>query len=66
MFRFCSGFQVAPIKTRDVSRTLMSIASGGNSQLGKLLQVDKIEEAAQVAYAVLSMAENMNERNKAS
>ena len=55
---------MAPIESRDLPGTLMNMASGGESQLGRLLRGDKVEEAAQVAYAVLTMAENVNERSK--
>ena len=55
---------MTPIETEDMSGALMSMASGEGSQLGKLLKVDKVEEAAQVAYAVLSMASRVEDNAK--
>ena len=40
-----------------MSGALMNLASGENSQLGQLLKGGSVDEAAQMAYAVLSMVE---------
>lgn len=38
--------------------SLMKMASGEGSQLGQLLKGGSVDEAAQMAYAVLSMVDN--------
>ena len=42
---------------KDVSGTLMNIASGEESPLGNLLKSGDVDKAATMAYAVLSMVD---------
>ena len=42
---------------KDVTGTLMNMASGEKSPLGNLLQSGDVDKAAQMAYAVLSMVD---------
>ena len=42
---------------KDVTGTLMNMASGEKSPLGNLLQSGDVGKAAQMAYAVLSMVD---------
>ena len=48
---------MAPLQTDDMTGSLLKMASGEQSQLGQLVKGGSVDEAAQMALAVLSMVD---------
>lgn len=56
-------FQVNPIPPDDLSKVLRSSATGGDSHLKGLVDDGNIDEAAQMAYSILTAVEDANVDN---
>ena len=48
------SFQVVPVLANDISKALESSQSGGESQLQELVNNGQVDEAAQMAYTLLT------------
>jgi len=58
-----AAFQVNPIPTDDFSKVLKSSATGGDSQLKGLVNDGNVDEAAQMAYSILTAVEDADVGN---
>lgn len=56
-------FQVKPIPPADLSRVLETSATGGDSHLKGLVDGGNVDEAAQMAYSILTAVEDANVGN---
>ena len=56
-------FQVNPITPGDFSKVLKSSATGGDSHLKGLVDDGNVDEAAQMAYSILTAVEDANVGN---
>ena len=56
-------FQVKPIPPDDLSKVLETSASGGDSHLKGLLDGGNVDEAAQMAYSILTAVDDANVGN---
>ena len=57
------AFQVNPIPPDDFSKVLKSSATGGDSQLKDLVDNGNVDEAAQMAYSILTAVEDADVGN---
>lgn len=57
------AFQVNPIPPDDFSNVLKSSATGGDSQLKDLVDDGNVDEAAQMAYSILTAVEDADVGN---
>jgi len=57
------AFQVNPIPPDDFSKVLKSSATGGDSQLKGLVDDGNVDEAAQMAYSILTAVEDADVGN---
>ena len=56
-------FQVNPIPPDDISKVLKSSETGGDSQLKDLVDDGNVDEAAQLAYSILTAVEDADVGN---
>lgn len=56
-------FQVNPIPPDDISKVLKSSETGGDSQLKDLVDDGNVDEAAQMAYSILTAVEDADVGN---
>lgn len=56
-------FQVNPIPPDDISKVLKSSETGGDSQLKDLVDDGNVDEAAQLAYSILTAVKDADVGN---